>query len=283
MGLSQPVPGASVQQAMPWIERLARVGYAAKGVVYILIGALAVMAIMGVGGKATNQQGAIATIAQEPFGVFLLVAIGVGLLGYALWRLLQAAYNPEHKNAIKRIGYVASGISYGYLGFLSLRAVSGERPAQAGSDAGQQQATSTLLQQPFGQLLVFVLAAILFAVAIGQLVNGAKAKFMDTLKTHRMSDEEQTTAKVSGRIGLIARGLVFIVIAWFLARAAMTENAKEAKGFAGALRQLLDAPFGPYLFGFVALGLIAYGIFMFVMAKYRRMAPVDARVGAVAR
>ena len=252
-----------------YLEKLARVGYAAKGVIYALIGVLAMVAAVGPGGKTTNQAGAINTLASGPFGTVLLVAIGIGLMGYAFWRLCQAAYNPEGKEAIKRIGYVASAIAYGGFGVAALlAATTGERAEQR-----SQQSAATALSLPGGQLILFIAAAIFFAVGIGQIVNGFGLKFAKILQTERMSADELRIAAWLGRIGLIARGVLFGLIGWFWMHAAMAHRAGEAGGIERGLQVLGKAPGGTLLLGLMAFGLVCYGMFMLVEAKYRRMTP----------
>jgi len=255
-------------QAQPWLEKLARLGYAAKGVIYSLIGVLALVAAFGPGGKTTNQAGAINTIANQPLGKVLLVAIGVGLFGYALWRILQAAYNPEHKKPIKRIGYVVSALAYGGFGWAALAASAGDR-----AEGQSKENAATLLNLPFGQMLMMILAAIFLAVAVGQIVNGIKLNFERILKMDEMSSGQRSLAKWTGRLGLIARGILFSLVAWFMWRAATNDNPQAVGGIERALQTVAQAPSGRILLPLLALGLICYGIFMFIEARFRRMVP----------
>jgi hypothetical protein len=267
--------GQAIQQVQPWLLTLARLGYAGKGVLYTLIGLLALQPLLGNGGKATNQKGAIDEIARQPMGEVLLIAVGIGLIGYSIWRLLVAFSNPEHQNVLKRVAYVVSAIAYGTLGFLCFRSMTGQRAGAENSEKTQVGLTAELLSQPYGKYLVLLLAAIIAGVALVQFANGATGKFEKTLKVEEMSESEKGLALTLGRVGFIARGFVFAVIAWFIAKAAITFDPHKSKGFAGALKEIAQAPFGHWLFGAVAVGLIAYGAFMFVMAKYRRMTPIQ--------
>ncbi len=263
-----PAPQTAAH-AEPWIEKLARVGYAAKGVIYTLIGVLALVAAAGPGGKTTNQAGAINTIAKQPFGFALLLAVGVGLIGYALWRVIQALWNPEHKKAIKRIGYVASGLAYGGFGYAAIKAgLTGER-AQSQS----RENAATLMSLPFGQLLLFALGAIFLAVGLGQIVNGFAGNFMKVLETARMSPEERKAARWFGGLGLMARGVLFGLVGWFMFQAAMDRQPSEVGGLERGLQTIAKWPGGPVLLGLMAVGLICYGLYNFVESKYREMTP----------
>lgn len=256
-------------QTQPYIEKLARVGYAAKGVIYGLIGVLALVAAAGPGGKTTNQAGVINTIAQQPFGMILLIAIGAGLLGYALWRLGQAIFNPEGKKAWKRIGYAISAFAYGGFGIASLlAATTGEKATNH-----SQENAATVMSLPGGQLLMFLGAAIFLGVGIGQTVNGLKLNFTKILETEKMSPDELRAAMWFGRIGLMARGALFGLLAWFAYQAAATETPSKVGGIERGLQTLGQAPGGTLLLGLMAIGLVCYGLFMFIEARYRRMTP----------
>jgi type IV secretory pathway VirB2 component (pilin) len=205
----------------------------------------------------------------------LLILVAVGLFGYALWRLSQAWIDPEGegrdaKGVIKRIGYAISGAIYGFLGVEAVRIVMG---SSSGS-GGEQQAedwTAQLLAQPFGQWLVAIVGVILIGTGLYQGYRAYSAKFKQKLKLNEMSVTEQTWAVRSGRLGFAARGVVYLLLGGFLIQAALTSNPEEAGGIGQALRELVEQPYGPWLLGLVAAGLVAYGFFCFVLARYRRI------------
>lgn len=268
----------AVHHAAPWIETLARFGYAAKGVVYAVIGLLAAQAAFTSGGKTTNSRGALVTIVQQPFGRVLLGIVLVGLIGYTLWRLVQTFMNPEDKGVLERVGFFASAIGYGGTALAAGRLVMG-----AGTAGGQsaQHTTAQMMDQPFGIWLVGIAGLIAVGMGISQIAQGWKAKFNKDLNLAEMSETERNFANIAGRTGMIARGIVFGIIGLFLVQAARTANPKEAKGVGEALRVLEQQPYGPWLMGLVALGLVAYGVFMFVEARYRRISVQgDTREGA---
>lgn len=276
------------QSSSEWIERLARFGYAAKGVVYALIGVLAVQAAFTGGGKTTDAKGALESIVTQPFGQILLVLIAIGLFGYMLWRFVEAFMDPENegsdaKGIAKRIGYAISGIIYASLAFSAAQLAAGS--GSGGSGNSTQHWTARLMSQPFGRWLVGIVGAIVIGVGFYQFYKAFSTKFRRKLKVREMSEAEETWAIRAGRFGLSARGVVFVIIGFFLLQAAYQSDASEARGLGGALQTLLQQPYGPWLMGLVALGLIAYGIYMGVQARYRRiLAPnVDPRAAIGAR
>lgn len=265
----------ATRQASGWIEPLGRLGYAAKGVVYAIVGVLAAQAAIGVGGETTDTRGALQRIVGAPFGRVLLGLVAVGLLGYAIWRMVQAFMDTENKGSdakgyLVRAGYALIGIAY--IG-LALSAVQILRGSDGGGNAGQVQQgwTARLLAQPFGQWLVGLIGAIVIGVGLYQLYKGLSAKFRDELKLGEMSATEQRWALRSGRLGLVAFGAVFAIVGVLLIAAARQDDASRASGVAGALAALAAQPYGPWLLGLVAVGLVAYGFFCLVEARYRRM------------
>ncbi len=265
---------AAMHQASPWLERVGRFGYAAKGVVYGLIGALAVQVALGTGGQTTDSQGALQRIARAPFGQVLLVAIGAGLIGYVLWRIIQALMDTENKGAdakglATRGGYFISGLIYGGLALSAFQIAFGS--SGGGGDSSSQGWTAKLMAQPFGQTLVGVVGVIVVGVGLYELYRAYNAKFREKLKLQEMSRTEETWATRLGRLGYAAHGVVLGIIGAFLVVAAIQAQPQEARGLGGALSTLAQQPWGPWLLGSVALGLVAYGIFMLVLARYRRM------------
>ncbi len=266
----------TMRQAAPWVERMARLGYAAKGVVYMVIGFLAVEAAFAHGGKTTNSQGALASIVQQPFGQFLLGIVGVGLAGYALWRFVEAGLDSEDKGhdakgMVTRLGYVVSGIAYAVLSYTAFQLIMGSSQASNGTTATQDW-TARLLSVPFGQWLVGLVGLVVIGLGIGQFVKGYKANFNKRLDLERIAPAYRSWAVTSGRVGYAARGVVFTIIGGFFINAAMHANPQQAKGLGSALDLLAEQPYGPLLLGIVAAGLMCYGVFMLVQARYRRIA-----------
>jgi Flp pilus assembly pilin Flp len=256
----------------PWVGRLARFGYSAKGAVYIVIGVLAAMAALGVGGRLTDSRGALQTIFTQPFGKVLLGLVAVGLVGYALWRFVQAGVDAEHKGAgakgvVVRTGYFISGLIHAVLAYTAIKLLIGE----ASSAGGTQGYAGRVLANEWGQWLLTGIGVIVVGVGISQLYRSYSAKFRDKLKLGEMSEKERTWATRAGRLGFVARGVVFAIIGSFVVQAALTYDETKVQGMGGALTTIAGGPFGSIVLPIIALGLIAYGLFMFVEARYRRI------------
>ncbi|YAF96588.1 MAG: DUF1206 domain-containing protein [Nodularia sp. CChRGM 3473] len=277
--LKQPVQQAA---AHPWIEQLARLGYAAKGVVYFVIGLLAAQVAFGYGGKTTDTNGALETIVTQPFGKFLLSIVTLGLIGYAIWRLVQTIFDPEHsgqsmgaKRIAQRLGYVFSAFAYAGLAITSVKLIIG---LGGGNSNSTEDWTARFLAQPFGQWLVGLAGVIVIGVGFSYLYEAHKAKFRRRFKLQQMSSTEQIWAVRLGRFGIAARGIVFGIIGIFLIQAARLSDASQAKSLDEALDVLARQPFGVWILGLVALGLIAYSIYSMVEARYRCIANSQAQI-----
>jgi len=263
------------KSAQGWIIPLARFGFAAKGVVYIIIGVFAALAAFTSGGKKTDSRGAFEEILSKPFGKVLLGAVAIGLAGYAVWRIVQAIQDTENKGSeakgiAVRVGYAFIGAIHIALAFSAAQMVFGSGDNKS-SEQSSKEWTATLLAQPLGQWLVGAIGLGFIAVAISHFYKAYTAKFREKLMTDQMDNKTETFATRVGQFGLAARGVVFGIIGGFLVQAALQSSANETRGLSGALRALEQQSYGQLLLGVVALGLIAYGFHMFVLARYRRM------------
>jgi hypothetical protein len=254
----------------PPFEWLARAGLVARGVVYAVIGVLALKLALGDGGKATNQQGALKTIADRPFGKTLLVLVAIGLAGYAIWRLVHAAigHGPEQRDSgSDRIAALASGIAYAILCVTAVKILAG---ASTGSGTPKKP-TGGVLDWTGGPLLVGIAGVVLIGVAGYQGYKGITTKFLEDAKTAQMSREVRRVFTALGVFGHVARAVVFTLIGYGLIRAAIDYDPDKAVGLDGALRKLANASYGPWLLGLVAAGLIGFAAFSLAEARYRRV------------
>ncbi len=261
-----------------WVERSARLGYAAKGIVYITVGLLATLAAFNLGGETTSSSGALEAIARQPFGQLLLSIVAIGLAGYVLWRFIQAIQDPEHPNSqgaeaiFRRLGYGMNGLVYAGVAYTAVQILA--KTQQSAQGDSTQLWTARLMAQPFGQWLVGTVGAFTIGFGFYYFYRAVKTKFRDKLKLHRMSPAEQTWAMRVGVLGMAARSIVFAIIGVFLIQAARQADPSEAKSSEGALQALQqNDPWGGLLLGLVALGLVAYGVHLLVQARYRRIDP----------
>jgi hypothetical protein len=248
----------------------ARFGIAARGMVYVVIGVLAVKLALGAGGKATDQQGAFKTIADQPLGTVLLAMVAIGLLGYASWRLLRAALGgTQGQDDLKdRIDGVASGISYAILFAAAVKILAG---AGGGGGADPDDAAGGVLGWPGGPWLVGLVGLVVIGVGLQQGYKGVTRAFMEGTDTTRMHDRVEHAYTGFGVFGHLARMVVFALIGVFLTKSALDFKPDEAVALDGALAKVADAPYGPLLLGIVAAGLIGFGAFSLVESRYRRV------------
>ena len=263
--------GEQVARA-PQFEWLARGGLVARGVIYAVIGLLALKLALGDGGKTTNQKGALRSIAEQPFGEALLILTAVGLAGYAIWRLVRAAlgHGPEGADDTKeRIGGLVSGLAYGALFITAVSILFGS--GGGGGSRGPDKATGGVLDWPAGQVLVVIAGLVLIGVGIDQGIKAVKGEFLDKSKTEEMSEGVERAFTAVGVFGHLARMVVFALIGWFLIRAAIDYDPDKAVGLDGALAALGRSSYGPALLGIVAAGLLGFAAYSIADARYRKV------------
>jgi hypothetical protein len=252
-------------------EWLARAGFVARGLIYGLIGILAIKLALGAGGKTTDQAGALKTISQQPFGQVLLILVAIGLAGYALWRLIHAliGHGPENSDStFDRVAALGSGIVYAGLCAIAIEILLGS----GGSSSGDtHRTTGGVFGWPAGTWLVGIAGAVLIGVALYQGYRGLSKDFLKDSKTEEMSPTIRSWIKWIGTFGHLARMVVFGLVGVFLIKAAIDFNPNKAVGLDGALAKLAHNSYGPFLLGLVAAGLIAFGIYSLTDARYRRI------------
>jgi uncharacterized membrane protein YidH (DUF202 family) len=251
-------------------EWLARAGLVARGVIYAVIGILAVKLALGDGGKTTDQNGALQTIANQPFGKALLIIVAIGLAGYATWRLLRAAigHGPESSDDTKdRLDGAWSGISYALLCVAAVSILIGS----GGSSGSPDKTTGGVLGWPGGQVLVVIAGLIAIAAGLEQGYKAVRRKFLEDSKTEEMSESVERAFTALGGFGHLARMVVFTLVGYFFIRAALDYNPHKAVSLDGALTALGNASYGPVLLGVVAAGLIGFAAYSIADARFRRV------------
>ena len=251
-------------------EWLSRAGFVARGLIYAIIGVLALKLALGHGGKLTDQQGALHTVARQPFGKVLLLLVAIGLGGYALWRFVRAAlgHGPEGSDTgFDRLAALASGLVYLGLCLLAVRILTGSHKASATPD----KTTAGVLGWPAGTWIVGAAGLVLIGVGLYQGYRGVTKDFLADSKTEEMGPRTKRWIGGIGLIGHLARMVVFTLAGAFLVKAAVEYDPHAAVGIDGALAKLLHQPLGPLLLGVVAAGLIAFAVYSFSDARFRRI------------
>ena len=252
-------------------EVLTRIGFLARGAIYVIIGLLAIQVAIHAGNETTNQRGAMQTIQQQPFGHWLLIAVAIGLGAYAAWRFVQAfvGSGPEgggDHSTFGRIAAAASGCAYAALCVLAVTILLG-----SSSSSNPHKQTAGVLGWPGGRYLVGAAGAIFIGVALYQAYKGLSRKFLDEDKTEQMGETTKRVLTVFGVVGYLARTVAFGLIGIFLLRAAIDYDPQKAVGLDGALARLAHQSYGSLLLGLVAAGLIAFGLYSIADARYRRI------------
>ncbi len=252
------------------LQALARVGLVARGVVYGVIGILAFKLAIGSGGKTESQSGALQTVAGQPFGQVLLIALAIGLAAYAIWRLFDgvAGSRPDEDGSLqRRVAAIASAIVYAALCVTAVKILSGAH-ASSGSP---KPAAAGVLGWPGGPVIVGIAGLVVIGVGVYQGYKGVARKFLEDSRTERMNDGTRTAFTAVGVVGHVARAAIFILTGYGLLKAAFDYSARSAVGLDGALQKLAHASAGPLLLASVALGFIAFALYSIADARYHRV------------
>jgi hypothetical protein len=256
------------------LNALARVGLAAKGASYALVGILAIKLAADSGGQATSRQGALHSLVQHSFGKALLILLALGFAAYALWRFAQTFFDENGvgngaKGLAKRASYFGRGTIYAGLTYSTIKIIAGT--AEQSQNQKAHKTTATILSWPAGKWIVGAAGLVLIGVGFWNGYRAVEKKFLDNWETGQMSASMQRWGTRSGVAGLLARLVVFALIGIFLVKAAYDYNPREAIGLDGALQKLASHTYGSWLLGIVAAGLLAYAVFCFFEARYRNV------------
>ncbi|UUU26783.1 DUF1206 domain-containing protein [Streptomyces sp. DSM 40750] len=262
-------------------EGAARAGLTARGVIYLLVGALALQIAFGGSSQEADRHGALEEIAEKPLGSVMLWALGIGLVGMALWRLSEVVFGaagPDGRKWTKRLASAARFVFYVFVAYSVLTFAADEDSGGGGSDGGggssdqqSRDVTAGVLELPGGQWLMGAAGVGVIVAGVWIGVRALMRSYHKHLRLGEMSRRARRAVDVTGVVGGVARGLVFAVAGVFAVRAAIEYEPDEAKGLDDTLRSFADAPAGSALLTCVAVGLVLFGLFSFVMARWRRV------------
>ena len=258
----------------PALEILERLGYAVRGALYTVMGVLALKVVLSVtGGQTTDLTGSLVSLISNPFGKLTLIVAAVGLAAYSLWGFVRAIYDPLHRGSdasgyMARLGFVTSALSYAAIVIVAIQLLMGSGASTAD---GTQKTIASVLTNPAGGPLTILIGLVVIGVGLGQFLEAYRATFAKDLKGAQMSDSTRTLVIRLGRFGMAARGVIFLVIGWFVVQAGIHHDPAQAQGFGGAFTFLLAQPFGRILLGVVALGFVALGLHSFACARWVRL------------
>ncbi len=250
------------------VDSLARIGLTAKGCVYSLVGVLAFMAafeLAGTSDSSANQKGAFQLVKNSSGGSVLLSALTLGLVAYCIWRFIQA-FSAQHK-VVKKARYFFSGLAYAALAFTAMKLL-----FNSGSSGSQKQEyLAEFLSKPKGEWLVGVIALILVAIGVYQVYYGLSEKYKKHVQQMNEKTQGSKLLLLSGKIGYPARGIVWLLLSFLLFKAVIESDKHGATDTGGVFTFVENGPFGSYMLAAIGIGLVAYGIFNFIRAKYETM------------
>ena len=249
---------------------LARAGLAARGVIYVLIGWVAILVALGKTTQQADQRGALQLLSGKPYGLVSLWLLCIGFAAYALWRLSEAAFGVtvDGKGAGARLKSLARAVGYGSLAVTTFSVISGAKRSQSGQ---QQDWTARVMSHPGGRWVVGLAGLIVVVVGAVLVLQGVKRKFVKYLRTEQMSPGTRRVVVRLGMIGTVARGLVFTLAGALVIDAAVTYQPAKAGGLDTALKTLRDQPFGVFALIVAAVGLIIFGVYGLCEARWRRV------------
>jgi Domain of Unknown Function (DUF1206) len=249
---------------------VARAGLVARGVIYLLIGWVALMLAIGHSNQELDQRGALQTLAGKHYGSTALWALVVGFAAYALWRFSEAIWGVtgEGNGAGPRIKSAVRGVVYAFFALTTVSVLHGSDSSQA---ASQQDVTARVMKHSGGRWVIGVVGAIVLIVGLTLILEGLRRKFLKTLRTDEMSHRTRSVVVALGTVGTTARGIIFALAGWLVIDAAKTFNPVKARGLDEALRTLRSESYGAALLGLAALGLIVFGLYGLCEARWRRV------------
>lgn len=275
LGIKADVKRAGQKAAFsPLMKVMTRLGYGVRGVIYIIMGLLAAQVAFGKGGALASPQGAIAAIGKQPAGLILLWIVLAGIISYSIWGVIRAVLDPldkgrELKGMLTRVGFLASALGYALLAFSTYGYIMGNSQTADGSQT--QKFIASIMALPLGRWMIGILGLIVLAVGMYQIYLGFTAGFDRQFQTYALTPMEVKLTTQVGRFGTSARGVVFAVVGGLIILAAYQANPSQPVGMDAALATLLHQPYGIWLLGVVAVGLMAFGFYSMLSAMWFRL------------
>jgi hypothetical protein len=252
---------------------IARAGLTARGVVYILMGVLALM-IAGGAHAEVDQKSALSQVLLQPFGKSVVLLLGFGFASYALWRLLESIFGVtgEGRAMKPRLQSLARGVIYALLASTAISVMRGSRESQS---TQQRDYASYVMSHPGGRWLIGVLGLAILAAGVVSINDGFRCRFMRGFQSQSLARSLRRWIRALGRVGTIARGIVFALTGLLVISAAWTHDPAKARGLDTTLKTLRDRPHGGLILGLAAVGLIIFGIYGLAEARYRRVSDIE--------
>jgi hypothetical protein len=259
-------------RVQPWVRRFVRLGYAAKGIIYLLIGTLALQVALGAGGRLTDSSGVLKTLLRQPFGTLLIALIGAGILAYAGWEITRAVLAPGSRRRgargwIDRSLSIIKGGAYGTIGVEAVRLVLGNRQASQNADDYARDA----MHFPLGNVFLVLVGVGIAVYGLRQFWLACTSQFDDDLNQGQLIREGGAWVLNVGRVGIGARGVILTLVGTALLRAGLDRSPSKAAGMTEAMWTLFSQPFGQWLLALVAAGLACFGFFQLLHARYARL------------
>lgn len=260
----------------PWVALIARVGFAGKGTIYVLLGLAAVAYAIGVTHEVEDLAGTIDVVSRKPFGAAALWLLAFGLLNYGLWNAVQAIWDPERVGGdwlgdALRVIFGGSALLNVFLAYKTAGVALGRGWGSRTGDEAVQSWTGQALALPGGRALVLLAAAVMAGIAASLVVRLVRGKYLNLLAARDRDGAGGVLVRACAWYGFLAQAVVAILIAWFLWRAGLMASPEEAGGFTKALATLFGQPFGRTLLAITGVGVMAQGLFIWLMVPYREI------------
>lgn len=258
------------------LELAARVGYGARGFVYLSVGVLVLLATLGLIGDAVGVKGALEWLSQRPLGRLWMLLVGLGLTAFVMWRVLQSVFDADHEGTSRdglmtRLGQLFSGLGYAGLAFAAFALFAGPRAAEPAEGVAQsRERAAMLLDLPFGRWLLIAAGLAIFGIGVANVVKAWREDFSEYLDCSARMCRRVTPL---ARFGHVARGLAYLPLAALVVLAGWRARTAEVTSFGAALERVEQQTAGGWIIGFIALGFIAFGAFSLIEARFRRIRP----------